>query len=1003
MIHEIFALALALTSQSSASFDPNVEWKTLTTEHFYIHFDPETREAANRLAVRAEKAYDVVTSKFQWEPSSKTHLVLSDMTDDANGLSTPLPYNTIYLYAAPPADGSALDYYDDWLQTLIIHEFTHTVHIDMARGLNKIPRAILGRFWLPNAAQQQWAIEGIAEFTETYDTTRGRGRSPFIDMYLRTVTKEDEFASIDKATYWYHKYPYGNTAYWYGIGFLNFLREKYGPEKIFEFQNLNASTIYPFFFNFKTDSVFQKSFTRLWDEWRVEQKQKWSTIEKSHSPQMKTTHLLNEARLAGRPVWGADGSKAYASIVKDSTPQIVEISFDQTKSPEPKKILEGKSSHRLSVAKNHLFYTESTSIDRYRTAYDLFAYDLEKKKSKRLTKALRIRDFVIFENSVIAVRVNRFKSEIIRFNFDLSEDAEKRLSESDQMPAQYEVLYQATDYQSISKPVISKNGDDLVFSMKVENQNRDLYRYQFKTKEVTPLTQDAFEDQDPEFSEDGQSVYFSSARPLGSSETLVPNIYRVNVGTLKIDRITDTWTGALTPAVFKDKLLFGHFHSFGNQLELLDLATTPSIESGEGSSSIATTSINENKAEPSTATESDYSIGSTLLPRYLFPILLYTDSDSIIGAQSGSRDPLGRHMWSGVGYYFTAPQRPGGALTYVYDGISGLSLFVGGAAGITNYGSILYRSATRTYTSYYERSYRGFAGFSHQFWMNDSPTGFSISQSFFLDHRAPLLAVPSDVLSGLVLATGSSGIVYSGVLARPETGPQWGFLTDLTWSTGVAQDIDGISPNAGQTARLSIEYSPKAAGSEFSQLITVASAKTYHELTKGHHLAARLTAGVQWLDPLYQRTFRLGGSLGEGPLASTNRRSFNIRGLPSSTDQGEGALAGSLEYRFRVLKEFFGMGTAPIWLKNLSAGVFSDFGQVFQRRTFRTLAQIDAQKFSFNRFSQSVGGELRSDVSLFYAPPLTLRLGYGYVLFLLGDQVISDAKNQVYFELGTSF
>ena len=65
----------------------------------------------------------------------RTEIVLSDDQDDANGLATPLPYDTIRLFAVPPSSSSELHDYRDWLRQLVFHEYVHILHLDHVGGL----------------------------------------------------------------------------------------------------------------------------------------------------------------------------------------------------------------------------------------------------------------------------------------------------------------------------------------------------------------------------------------------------------------------------------------------------------------------------------------------------------------------------------------------------------------------------------------------------------------------------------------------------------------------------------------------------------------------------------------------------------------------------------------------------------------------------------------------------------------------------------------------------
>ena len=334
------------------TFDPNVDWQSIETEHFYIHFDPLLAEGALRLSERVEPIYSKLTQKYHHEPDGKIHVILSDISDETNGVSTPLPYNAIYLYATPPHEDSALDHYDDWLNTLFSHEFTHTVHLDMANGINAFLRKIFGRFVIPNALQQRWGTEGLAEHEETAQTTAGRGRSPFIEMFLRTRALEGHFDSIDTATYWNQTYPYGNAAYWYGIGFYQYLIKKFGEEKIIDWTDRTSRAI-PFiwgFYNFKTKDIFGTSFHRLWQEWRMELADSAAVQkEKIKSPTAATPVFVDEdgkereVRALGGGDWNEDGNSLYLGITENEHSSLVKIEWKDSDQPNIETIQNGFS------------------------------------------------------------------------------------------------------------------------------------------------------------------------------------------------------------------------------------------------------------------------------------------------------------------------------------------------------------------------------------------------------------------------------------------------------------------------------------------------------------------------------------------------------------------------------------------------------------------------------------------------------------------------------------
>ena len=69
---------------------PELDWETIETEHFYIHFHKETERSARESAIVAEQIYGPVTSLYQFEPDSKTHIIIKPIVVFHNwSISTP--------------------------------------------------------------------------------------------------------------------------------------------------------------------------------------------------------------------------------------------------------------------------------------------------------------------------------------------------------------------------------------------------------------------------------------------------------------------------------------------------------------------------------------------------------------------------------------------------------------------------------------------------------------------------------------------------------------------------------------------------------------------------------------------------------------------------------------------------------------------------------------------------------------------------------------------------
>ncbi len=118
---------------------PELNWHTFETEHFQIHFHDETEMTAREAATVAEVIYPKITGFYDFEPKSKTHLVLIDPDDYSNGAAYYYD-NKIIIWASP------LDFElrgsHRWLQNVITHEFAHIVSLQKAmKAGTKIPGA----------------------------------------------------------------------------------------------------------------------------------------------------------------------------------------------------------------------------------------------------------------------------------------------------------------------------------------------------------------------------------------------------------------------------------------------------------------------------------------------------------------------------------------------------------------------------------------------------------------------------------------------------------------------------------------------------------------------------------------------------------------------------------------------------------------------------------------------------------------------------------------------
>jgi hypothetical protein len=115
------------TASGSTFVDPVLRFHVLSTEHFVVYFHQGEERLAQRVAVLAEDVWRALRTGFL--APGKTHILLVDQFDSANGWATPLPRDTILVTAAWPSGAEFTAHTDEWLRTVIEHELTHIAHL----------------------------------------------------------------------------------------------------------------------------------------------------------------------------------------------------------------------------------------------------------------------------------------------------------------------------------------------------------------------------------------------------------------------------------------------------------------------------------------------------------------------------------------------------------------------------------------------------------------------------------------------------------------------------------------------------------------------------------------------------------------------------------------------------------------------------------------------------------------------------------------------------------
>ena len=240
----------------------------MVTPHFRLYFHQGEDLLAGHLAVVAEETWTALQRPLGARPPRLTHIVLADQTEVANGYATPLPYDTIVMYATWPRGEEF--YTDDWLRLTFTHEFTHILHLDRSESWARVIRDIFGRTTLafPNLLLPTWQIEGIAVYEESAVTGEGRLHAGDFRAIVDEAARQHRLEPLDRVNGGLTDWPDGNGPYAYGSGFHQYLADRFGASTLGTLADATARRV-PYTGSRAFARVFGESLGDLWRDYQA--------------------------------------------------------------------------------------------------------------------------------------------------------------------------------------------------------------------------------------------------------------------------------------------------------------------------------------------------------------------------------------------------------------------------------------------------------------------------------------------------------------------------------------------------------------------------------------------------------------------------------------------------------------------------------------------------------------------------------------------------------------
>lgn len=974
LVSVIFFLSLLLLAPNtgmSAVIDTSFKFSTVETEHFSIHFHDGLEDAAKKAAIIAELAHERLIPQFKWTPAEKTQIVLIDDSDFANGYASVLPYNVIYVQTAAPGLDTTIGEYDDWLDTIITHEYAHILTMDPARGASRVTRLIFGKplpgmdvlslmvfiaTAPPNVFLPHWWLEGVATWAETEygkDGRGGRGKSAYYGMILRSAIAENNIPSIAEVTGGVPYWPDGHNPYIFGMRLQKYIADTYGSDALGSLSMTHAGR-FPYFLNGGPERLFKgKNYVTLYKEMISELKREETEQMEilKQTPLTRFTVLPLEGELLTNPRLSPDGGKiAYNRRDPHEHEAVFVANRSGAGAKEVCRRVYSDHSIAWSPEGDKLYFSQAVVVNGFNLYSDLYSCGVASGRSKRLTTGLRITEpDVSPDGKTFAVIVsNRGSQNLALLRFNGLDEQEPTLEE-------------ITDFklQRVSGPRWSPDGSSIVYAVTDNEGTTSLNLYSIKNKSVKTLVKGTADIAYPAWSRDGKYIVYTS------DENGVFNVFTYSMEHGVSRQTTHLIGGALQPDVTPDgkKIVFANYTSRGFRIAEASFDANESVDAPHIKPYQKWGASSEKKrahsGEPPVERKGDvgearpYSALATLAPRFWLPTFSGDVGGAVLGAFTIGQDVLGYNTYflelgrglSSAETYYDAYYRN----DYLYP-----SFFARSYIRPVLYSRLLERG------DYYEKQRGLVLGASVP--INRVESHYRLVAGWHLQRQNAASELVNGRFNGLNVFEGRRDYVFASL----------GFSTSLKYPYS-------ISHEEGKDAELTYRYYSRRLGSDVHSKEFIASLSEYLLMPftgrlKHSVVYLNVKGGASSGDNIAQQAFQLGGT---DSLAD-----FPLRGYESRSSTGKYVGTAAVEWRAPLWYMFRGVNTKPFFMDRLHGALFTDAGEVWD----------DDTGFSTGRLKVGVGAELRLDLKLGYLIEITPALG-------VANGLTEDGTTKVYFTI----
>ncbi len=599
----LFLLALPLRAQVEDFYHPELEWKTIETEHFFVHYHEGAERTARVVAKVAEDVYEPVTSLYDHKPDGKVSFVIKDMDDILQRRGVLLRQQGRDL-CPQPGLRAARDH--NWLRNVVTHEFTHIVQIQTSMKFGRRIPAMYFQ-WLGYESERRpdvlygypnvivsypisgfvvpaWFAEGVAQYNrpelryDFWDTHR--------DMILRSYALDGKMLTWEQMGV-FGKTSLGNeSSYNAGFAFVSYLARTYG-ENVLQEISRNLATLPTLTIDAAIAQAVGKDGAEVYNEWR-------SQVEKDYAARVApirrnlrqgvpfvtddkddvvnpAVRMKPETMLLPRllppgaqpdvcgPLWANTG---FANLYPAYSPDGTRVVYCSTKGADyfslsslylydfttgKEELLQAgvRTAPCWSPDGKSLYYARTTrDHPHWSLQSDIYRYDLGSREEERVTTGKRAGEPTISPDGK-------------RLAFVVSRDGTTNLAVMNLDGADFHVVTPYANGEQVYNPRWSPKGDRILFEYSIRD-GQDIAWVRPDGSDLGFVIQGPDDSRCGAFSPDGTRIIFSSDR------TGIYNLYTCDVATGAISQLTNVLGGAFYPTInAKGDVVYSSYTSDG--------------------------------------------------------------------------------------------------------------------------------------------------------------------------------------------------------------------------------------------------------------------------------------------------------------------------------------------------------------------------------------------------------------------------------------------------------